>query len=497
MNANAPAVVQDEEISHQLPVGYEGGGMQSLAVALSRAEVDTQIATARAMPRSIQRAVQNILTLATLDEETAEECIYALPRGGKPIKGPSVRLAEIIAGQWGNCRVGARVVHVDRFEKYIEAEGVFHDLETNTATTARVRRRISDKNGRVFNDDMIVVTGNAACAIAKRNAILGAVPKAVWRKAYTAVESVLAGDVKTLVERRDRAMKAFAAFGVTPEQIFTALDVQGVDDITLDHMATLTGMHSSLKTGEATVEEMFPRIAAAGSATDRPKDLKSKLDQVAEGDTQQNKADEAEEPGPTEAARKDAGALAKSAPQPQEGAPASTAKKSRNSQAQTAPAEASATGPKAGSKEPKDAAPVEQQQDAGPEPSAGSASTSYDELIEKYEAACAAAATVEDLDKATDIVTDALDEMSLDERTRVQNAFEAHEARIKSAAAPAEEETEEVRQLRETARAKAKLGSKRLKLWRGALSAEHEKLLAPIADELNELAAYADSKGGE
>lgn len=244
--------------------------------------------------------------------------------------------------------------------------------------------------------------------------------------------------------------------------------------------------------------------ARAEAAQQIPRGLSARLDLIANnapraigGTVEDYPADEAEEPGPTEAARKDAGAPAKSAPQPQEGAPASTAKKSRNSQALTAPAEASATGPKAGSKEPKDAAPVEQQQDAEPEPSAGSASTSYDELIEKYEAACAAAATVEDLDKATDIVTDALDEMSLDERTRIQNTFEAHEARIKSAAAPAEEETDEVRQLRETARAKAKLGSKRLKLWRGALSAEHEKLLAPIADELNELAAYADSKGGE
>ena len=139
--------IRDEDTVSGLPADYQG----SLAVALSRSEIDQQITTARAMPRSIKRAMDNILTLATLDAESAEECIYALPRGGKPIKGPSVRLAEIISSQWGNCRVGARVVHVDRFEKYIEAEGVFHDLETNTATTARVRRRISDKQGRILN----------------------------------------------------------------------------------------------------------------------------------------------------------------------------------------------------------------------------------------------------------------------------------------------------------------------------------------------------------
>jgi hypothetical protein len=251
----------------------------SLAVSLSRAEIDQQISTAHAWPRSVTRVMDNVLSLATLDEETAKECIYALPRAGKAIKGPSIRLAEIIAGQWGNCRIGARVVHVDKFEKFVEAEGVFHDLETNAATTARFRRRISDKEGRLFNDDMIIVTGNAACAIAKRNAILGGVPKAVWRQAYDSVESVIVGDVKTLAERRDRSIKAFAAFGVKPEEIFTALGVAGESDITLEHMSVLVGMYSAIKNNEASVEEMFPktRIKDGGA----PKSLAERLNTLA------------------------------------------------------------------------------------------------------------------------------------------------------------------------------------------------------------------------
>jgi hypothetical protein len=161
---------------HALPDGF-GEGHQSLAVAMQKAEIDQQISTAKAYPRVISRIVGNILSLATLDEETAKECIYALPRANKAIKGPSIRLAEIIASQWGNCRQAARVVHVDRFEKYVEAEGVFHDLESNSATTQRVRRRISDKNNKLLTEDMIIVTGNAACSIAKRNAILGGRPE--------------------------------------------------------------------------------------------------------------------------------------------------------------------------------------------------------------------------------------------------------------------------------------------------------------------------------
>lgn len=243
------------------------GPAQSMVGALVRAEIDTQVATAHAYPRSVSRVVKNVNSLVTISEEAAQECNYALPRGGKPITGPSVRLAEIVASQWGNCRVGARVVHVDRIEKFVEAEGIFHDLETNTATTARVRRRITDKNGRLYNDDMITVTGNAACSIAKRNAILGGVPKAVWNEAYQTALRTIKGDVKTLPERRDGAFKAFAAFGVTPEQIVAALDLGGIEDITLEHLATLIAMHKAIKEGEQKVEDYFPALGAKPGAT--------------------------------------------------------------------------------------------------------------------------------------------------------------------------------------------------------------------------------------
>jgi hypothetical protein len=233
------------------------GVSSSMAVQLQKAEINQLITTARAYPRSMKRVQSAIMNMATLDEESAEECMYALPRGGKPIKGPSIRFAEILKQSFGNCRAGARVVDVDRVEMFVEAEGVFHDLETNASTTARVRRRISDKNGKLFKDDMIIVTGNAACSIAMRNAILAGVPKPLWRKAYDSVQATITGDVTTLSENREKALKALAAFGVKPEQIFASLGKEGLEDITVDDIGLLRGMYSALKNGEATVEEMF------------------------------------------------------------------------------------------------------------------------------------------------------------------------------------------------------------------------------------------------
>ncbi|MGJ0397443.1 MAG: hypothetical protein ACR65U_14570 [Methylocystis sp.] len=273
-------VTQVEETISGLPAGYEASG--SLAVSLARAEIDQQIATSRALPRSVQRAISNITTLATLDEETAEECIYAVPRGGKTIRGPSIRFAEIMASQWGNCRVGARVVHVDKIEGYVEAEGVFHDLETNVAQTARVRRTIQAKRGRGIDADMIQLAGAAACSIARRNAILSGIPKGIARKGYLAVESVIRGDIKTLAERRDAALRVFTKIGVAEERIFAALDIAGVEEITLDHLATLTGAKSALKNGEATLDELFP--APTTKAAEPKGTLADRLDALASVD---------------------------------------------------------------------------------------------------------------------------------------------------------------------------------------------------------------------
>lgn len=243
---------------------------------LARVEIDQQVSTAKQYPRSITTAINQIKTLATLDEDTAEKCCYALVRRSKrrgrpgdqqaqnkPIPGPSIRLAEIAAQSWGNCRIYARIIAVNRKEKYIEAEGVFHDLETNMASRATTRRRISTTDGRLFSEDMIVVTGNAACAIAKRNAILAGVPRGVYWPGYAAARAIIAGTASTLAETRAKVFKAFASYGVTPEQLFESIGVEGEADIGLEEIATLRGIYASIKNQEHTVEEIFSKDKSA------------------------------------------------------------------------------------------------------------------------------------------------------------------------------------------------------------------------------------------
>lgn len=231
-------------------------------------DLHQQITTARRYPRSVKKFRDKVLELATLNEAVAGECIYALPRGGKVIEGPSVRFAEIVQSAWGNCRVGGKVTGED--DKFLVCQGMFHDLESNSAIAMETRRRITDSKGKRYNDDMIGVAGAAGTSIAIRNAVLRGVPKAFWADLYEAARQVVAGDFKTLANRRAAALQAFVIYGVTPEQIFSVLGVQADVDITLDHLVQLRGILNTLKDGSSTVEEIFGAPVSRGPAQARP-----------------------------------------------------------------------------------------------------------------------------------------------------------------------------------------------------------------------------------
>ena len=246
------------QVEREVPSMVAESGMVAV---LNKSEIDQQIATAHRFPRSIKRFVDESMQMVTLNESVAQECIYALPRDGKTIEGPSARFAEIIASAWGNSRAGARVIS-DQGE-FVTAQGVFHDLERNVAITYEVQRRITGKNGKRYSADMIGVTANAACSIALRNAILKGVPKAFWAAMYEAARKVIMGDIKTLANRRAAAITEFQRFGVNQEQICAKLEVAGAEDISLEHLVVLRGLLTAIKEGDTTPEEAFAPSASA------------------------------------------------------------------------------------------------------------------------------------------------------------------------------------------------------------------------------------------
>lgn len=222
---------------------------------ITKAEIDIQISTAKAFPRSMKAFLDRAMSMATLSEDIAASCTYALPRQGKVIDGPSVRLAEIVTAAYQNVRSGARVIANDG--KTVTAQGICHDLENNNCVTVEVKRRITDKQGKIFNEDMQVLTGNAACAIAFRNAVFKVIPAAMVAEIEEAAKKVAKGTAETLVARRTKAVEYFKSIGVTEKQICSVLEVKKIEDIDLEKLSALTGFRSAIRNGESTAKDIF------------------------------------------------------------------------------------------------------------------------------------------------------------------------------------------------------------------------------------------------
>lgn len=227
--------------------------------AINRSEVDMQVSTAKQYPRELPKVLNQIATYATMDVETASECFYVLRRngdnGGSAIEGLSVRMAEIIAGAWGNLRVQTRIIGNDG--KTITAQGICHDLETNVAVSVEVKRRITDRNGRTYSEDMQVVTGNAASAIAFRNAVLKVVPKAVTKRVIAEVKQVALGQAIDLETSRQNCLANFAKVGVTDKMIFELFEISKIEEIDKNILFELKGLWNAIKEGSTTVQEAF------------------------------------------------------------------------------------------------------------------------------------------------------------------------------------------------------------------------------------------------
>lgn len=230
--------------------------------AVERANVDSQVATAKRYPRDIRRSIDNSVVMATMNQETAQSCNYALPRGGKPITGPSVHLAKIIVSNWGNMRTEAKVVQIT--DKQVISRGTCWDLETNVASAFEVRRSIIGKNGQRFSEDMITVTGNAANSIAYRNAVFAVIPKAITDRVYYAAQRFITGDLSNsdkLLKVRTGIINNFKnSYGITEEEVVKMCGKQTVNQIGADEISMLMGTIQALKDGDTTVDELMKPI---------------------------------------------------------------------------------------------------------------------------------------------------------------------------------------------------------------------------------------------
>jgi hypothetical protein len=229
--------------------------------AIESAAINSQIATAKRYPRSLQAFKQRATDMACIDEETAESCLYRRPVGMKDgqqqyAEGMSVRMAEIVGASYGNLRVQSQIV--EQTERFVRARGTAIDLESNFASSSEVIESTVKKDGRPYDERMRIVIAKSALAKARRDATFSVVPRALAKPVETAVRKLLMGDTETLTKRREKVVAWIGKLGIDPKRVYAALGIKGESDLGMEQLEALTGIRTAIRDNEVTLDEAFP-----------------------------------------------------------------------------------------------------------------------------------------------------------------------------------------------------------------------------------------------
>jgi hypothetical protein len=189
----------------------------------------------------------------------AEQALYAYPKGGQTVTGPSIRLAEMLAQNWGNVDFG--IIELEQRDGESTVMSYAWDLETNTRQTKIFtvkHERHTRKGSYALTDprEIYELTANQG-ARRLRACILGVIPGDVVDAAVTECEKTMAGNnAEPLVDRIRKMVTAFAELGVTQDMIERRL-AHKIDATAEPELVSLKKIYRSLKDGMAGVADFF------------------------------------------------------------------------------------------------------------------------------------------------------------------------------------------------------------------------------------------------
>jgi len=230
------------------------------------AEVQSAMVIAKRFPRNQIEAMDRIKN-ACGRVGLARAATYVYSRGGADITGPSIRLAEAIAQNWGNLQYGIRELEQANGESVVEAYA--WDVESNTRATKVFKVphiRHTKKGSYKLEDsrDIYELVANQG-ARRLRACILGVIPGDVVEDALAECEKTLKASVKITPEVLTGIEKRFAEFGVTKGQIERRIQ-RRLDTIQPAQVITLGNIYNSLKDGMSRPEEWFEKLDGGHAA---------------------------------------------------------------------------------------------------------------------------------------------------------------------------------------------------------------------------------------
>lgn len=289
------------DYSDYMPAPQQDTSVTTEAMVSRQAqEVQAAMVIAKKFPRDVFAAFDRIKK-ACERRLLAENAVYEYPRGGTKVSGPSIRLAEALAQNWGNIDYGIMELEQKAGESSVMAYA--WDLETNTRQTKIFTVKHERKaKGTVtkLNDarDIYEMVANQG-ARRVRSCILGVIPGDIVDAAVDMCQKTLInGHKEPLEDRLRNALSTFKKeFGITKEMIEEYIG-SNVDAFTEQDFLKIGRIYTSLRDGMAKKEDYF-NVKATGATkskaeeefkkqkeqADKPADSKEKAGDPANADT--------------------------------------------------------------------------------------------------------------------------------------------------------------------------------------------------------------------
>ena len=235
----------------------QGLSAQSVTAAMATTrqaqEVQAAMIVAKNFPRDQRQSLDRILSECTRPT-LAEGATYEFSRGGSAIRGPSIRMAECIAQNWGNMDFG--FTELERKDRESTVMAFAWDLETNTRQSKvfTVKHQRDKKGGSqelTESRDIYELIANQASRRV-RSCVLAIIPGDVIDAAIQQCEITLKGGAMnnggSLDELITDMILHFANYGVT-EEMLSAYVGKSIEAFNEKDIVKLRKVYTSLKDG--------------------------------------------------------------------------------------------------------------------------------------------------------------------------------------------------------------------------------------------------------
>lgn len=234
-----------------------------IATSRQAQEVQAAMVVAKRYPRNESEAYSRIMQ-SCKRKGLAECAMYAYPKGGTTVTGPSIRLAEALAQNWGNLDFG--IIELEKRDGESTVMAFCWDLETNTRQTKifQVGHEIEKKGGqrKVLTDprDIYELVANQG-ARRLRACILGVIPGDIVDAAVEQCEKTLQGDNK--VPLIDRVRKMALVFQEEHQVSVAMLEKRlghKLEATTEQELVTLRKIYTAIRDGASKREQHFELV---------------------------------------------------------------------------------------------------------------------------------------------------------------------------------------------------------------------------------------------